>query len=131
MTARAQFISGLRPDGYSSESTANIGSYPNSFPLGSLLKDGNSPTMTAQTQPISDLRLDGYSMSQQPISGFTLTATPQGVLKDGNSTIMTAGAQPISGFLPDGYSMSQQFISGPTLTLPLGKPPEKTEARPQ
>ena len=71
MTARAQSISGLRSDGYSSDSTAYIGSYPDGYqPTSgltltttssrSLLKDRDSPAITARAQPISGLHLDGY-----------------------------------------------------------------------
>jgi len=74
MTAKTQPISGPRLDGHSSELTAisgpilmairgttYIGSYPDDYPSGSLLKDGGSPTMTAQSSAYSGPRPDGYS----------------------------------------------------------------------
>jgi len=68
---------GSYPDGYTG--TTYSGSYPDDYHLGSLLKDGDSPTMIARSSAYIGSRPDGYSMSQQLISGRTLTAIPRRV----------------------------------------------------
>jgi len=40
------------PDDHPSELTAYTGPYPDSYLLGSLLKDGGSPTLAARSQPV-------------------------------------------------------------------------------
>ena len=42
------------------------GSYPNGHPSGSLLKDGDSTTMTARSQPIRVFTLIATQVSQPP-----------------------------------------------------------------
>jgi len=78
MIARSQRRHVFHLDDHSSESTAYIGFYPDSYPSGSPLKDGGSPTMTARSQPKQVFTLTAARVSQQPISGPTLTAIPRG-----------------------------------------------------
>ena len=90
MTARAQSISGLRSDGYSSDSIAYIGSYPDGYQptsgltltttsSGSLLKDRDSPAITARARLYRAFALMATRASQQPISSLTLRATLRGI----------------------------------------------------
>jgi len=73
MTARSS------THGYPSQSTTDIGSYPDGYLSGSLLKDGDSPTMTAQCQPISGLQPDCHPSESMANIGFYLDGYHRGV----------------------------------------------------
>jgi len=53
-----------------------IGFHLGGYPSGSLLKDGDSPTMAARSQPRQVFTL-ATRVNQQPTQVFTLTIIPQ------------------------------------------------------
>jgi len=148
MTAWLKPISGLYPDGHPSESAIYIGSYPDGYPSGSLLKDVDSPIMTA--------RSSAYGYPSKPTAYIGTCSggySSESLLKDRGSPTMTAQSSahryssesttyigsyldgyPSRSLLKDGGSptrtaiatrASQQPILGPTLMLPLEESPER------
>ena len=82
---RAQPILCPHLEGYQSESTAYIGSYPDGYPLVSLLKDGGSYTVAARSSPISGPHPDGYpSQSTAYIGSYPDGYFSESLLKDGS-----------------------------------------------
>jgi len=69
MTVWSQSISGLHPDDHLSESTIYVGPYLDGYPW------GVSRKMEARPQRLLGVQLMATRVSQQPISGPTLTVT--------------------------------------------------------
>ena len=89
-------ILGLHPDGYPSESTAYIASYPD-VTLGESPERWRLAHNDCSMSAYIGSSPDGHP-SQQPILGPTLRLPSGSLLKDGGSPTMTARCQPIRVF---------------------------------